>query len=71
MIQLFHQIFHYDLGRTYYKMSITDKIKAINNKMEQDKAQYDFDRKTGKTSALSSGNVIKYEFLTRKDVLPE
>ena len=53
------------------KMSVIDKIKAINNKIEQNKAQCDLDRQTAKISALSSGNVSKYEFLTGKDVLPE
>ena len=53
------------------KMSVIDKIKAINNKIEQNKAQSDLDRQTAKISALSSGNVSKYEFLTGKDVLPE
>ena len=52
-------------------MNISDKIKAINNKIEQNKAQYDLDRQTAKNSALSSGNVSKYEFLTDKDVLSE
>ena len=52
-------------------MSISEKIKAINNKIEQNKAQYDLNRQTGKISALSSGNVSKYEFLTGKGVLPE
>ena len=47
------------------------KIQAINNKVEQKKVQYDLDRQTAKISALSSGNVSKYEFLTGKDVLPE
>ena len=28
------------------KMSIREKIKAINNKIEQSKAQYNLDRKT-------------------------
>ena len=51
-------------------MSITEKIKAINNKMEQNQAQYHLDRQTAKTSTFSSGNV-KYKFLTVKDVLPE
>ena len=50
-------------------MSISEKIKAINNKIEQSKDQYDLDRQTAKISALSSGNVSKYEFLTGKDVL--
>ena len=45
--------------------------KAINSKIEQNKAQHNLDRKTAKISALSSGAVSKYEFLTGKDVLPE
>ena len=48
-------------------MSISEKIKVINNKIEQNKAQYDSDRQTAKIS----GNVSKYEFLTGKDVLSE
>ena len=44
MIQLCHQIIYYDLGRTYYKMSISEKIKTINNKIEQNKALYNLDR---------------------------
>ena len=52
-------------------MSISEKIRVINYKIEQNKAQYDLDRQTAKISALSSGNVSKYEFLTSKDVLPE
>ena len=46
-------------------------MKIIDNKIEQIKAQYDLDKQTAKISALSSGNVSKYEFLTDKDVLPE
>ena len=53
------------------KMSISEKIKVINNKIKQNETQYDLDRQTAKISALSSGNVSKYEFLTGKDVLPE
>ena len=53
------------------KMSINEKNKAINNKIKQNKAQYNLDRKTAKISALSSGNVSKYEFLNCKDILRE
>ena len=53
------------------QMNISEKIKTINNNIEQNKAQYNLDRQTAKISALSSGNVSKYEFLTGKDVLPE
>ena len=63
-----HQIIHYDLGRTYYKMSISKKMKAINNKIEQNIAQYNLDRQTAKIFALSSKNVIKYEFLIGYDI---
>ena len=36
---------------------------SSSNKIEQNKAQYHLDRQTTKISALSSGNVHKYEFL--------
>ena len=52
-------------------MSTSEKIKAINNKIEQHKAQYNLERQTPKMSALSSGNVSKHEFMTSKDFLPE
>ena len=35
------------------KMSISEKIKAINNRIEQNKTQHDLDRQTDKISALS------------------
>ena len=57
------------MGRTYYKKSVSEKIKEINNKIKQNKAQYDLDGQTAKSSALSSANVSKHEFLTSKDVL--
>ena len=51
-------------------MTVSEKIKTVDNKIEKNKAQYDLGRQTAKISALSSGNVSKYEFLTGKDVLP-
>ena len=60
-MQILHQIIHSDLGRAYYIMAFSDKIKTIKNKIEQNQAQDDLDRKTAKISALSSGNVCKYE----------
>ena len=44
-------------------MSISEKNKTIDNKLEQNKAQYNLDRQTAKISPLSSGNVCKFEFL--------
>ena len=52
-------------------MSICEKIKTIDNKIEQNKIRYDLDRQTTKISALPSGHFSKYEFLTGKDILPE
>ena len=45
-------------------------IKTFNNKIKENKAQYNLDRKTAKISTLLSGNVIKYSFLTGKGALP-
>ena len=53
------------------KMTVSKKIKTFDNKIEQNKAQYDLGRQNAKVSASSSANVTKYEFLTGKDVLPE
>ena len=52
-------------------MTFIEKIKTINNKIEQSKAQYILGRQTAKISTLSSGNVSKYEFLTGEDILPD
>ena len=53
------------------KTIISEKIKAVNNKIEQNETQYNLDRQTAKISALSTWNFSKYEFFTNKDVLPE
>ena len=53
-------------------MSISDKVKAINNSIAQNKAQYYLDRRTAMISGnLSLGNVSKCEFWTGLNVLPE
>ena len=52
-------------------MAVGEKIKTIDNGIEQNKAQYDLHRQTAEVSALSLGNTIKYEFLTGKDAFPE
>ena len=52
-------------------MSVSEKIKAIDKKFKQNKAQYDLDRQIDKIYILLLGNIRKYEFLTGKDVLPE
>ena len=50
-------------------MTVGQKIKTIDNKIEQNKTQYDLDRQIAMISALSSGNVRKYGFLTGEVVL--
>ena len=52
-------------------MIISQKIKAINSKIWQNKAQYNLDRQTAQISALSSGNFGKYDFLTGKNIFIE
>ena len=52
-------------------MGISKKIKAINNKIKRNEAQYNLDRQAAKISALSSANVSKYKFSTGKGVLME
>ena len=49
-------------------MSISEKMKALNNRTEQNKAQYNLDRQTAKISPLSSENISKYEFLNSEGV---
>ena len=52
-------------------MIISQKIKAINSKIGQNKAQYNLDRQTAQISALWSGNFGKYDFLTGKNIFIE
>ena len=54
-----------------YKMTIIEKIKTINDKIEQNKTPYNLDRQTDKISELSSENTSKYDFFNDKDVLPQ
>ena len=43
---------------------------TINNQIRDEKLQYDINRKAAKISALSSGKIHKYEYLTGEDILP-
>ena len=49
-------------------MTKLDQIKFLDNKILANNAQYDVDRKNAEISALSSGNLDKYEYLTGKDL---
>ena len=43
---------------------------AINDQIRDEKLQYDINREAAKISALSSGKIDKYEYLTGKEILP-
>ena len=43
---------------------------TINDKIRDEKLQYNIDRETTKISALSSGKIDKYEYLTGEEMLP-
>ena len=43
---------------------------TINDQIRDEKIQYDINREAAKISALSSGKIHKYEYLTGKDTLP-
>ena len=43
---------------------------TINDQIKDEKLQYDINRDAAKISALSSGKLHKYEYLTGEDILP-
>ena len=43
---------------------------TINDQIRDEKLRYNIDREASKISALSSGNIHKYEYLTGEDILP-
>ena len=45
-------------------MTLTEQVKILNDKIKANKAQYDLDREAANISALSSGELEKYEYLT-------
>ena len=43
---------------------------AIDDKIRNEKLHYDIKREAAKISALSSGKIDKYEYLTGQEILP-
>ena len=43
---------------------------TINDQIKDEKLQYNINREAAKISALSSGKLNKYEYLTGEDILP-
>ena len=50
-------------------MTLTDKLKILDDKIKANQAQYDLGREAAKISALSSKDLLeKYEYLTGEDL---
>ena len=43
---------------------------TIEDQVQDEKLQYNINREAAKISALSSGKIDKYEYLTGKEILP-
>ena len=57
----------YDLENIF---SAYNKTMTINDQIRDEKLQSNINRKAAEISALSSGKIDKYEYLTGKDILP-
>ena len=49
-------------------MTRKDQIQILDDKIKANNVQYDLDRMNAETSAYSSGDLPKYEYLTKKDL---
>ena len=49
-------------------MTKSDKINILNDKIKANNAQYDINKLNAEISAYSSGDLDKYEFLTKQDL---
>ena len=43
---------------------------AIDDQIKEEKLQYDINREAARISALSSGKIYEYEYLTGEEILP-
>ena len=50
-------------------MTRKEQIKILDIKIKANNAQYDLDRMNAEISAYSSGDLSKYEYLTKKDLV--
>ena len=49
-------------------MTRKEQVRIFDNKIEANNAQYNLDRMNAEISAYSSGDLPKYEYLTKKDL---
>ena len=50
------------------KMTLTEQVKILDDKIKANKSQYYLDREAARISALSSSELEKYEYLTGEDL---
>ena len=50
------------------KLTVTDQLKVIDNKIKANLAQYDLDRLAARMSTYSSDDLRKNEYLTGEDL---
>ena len=50
------------------KMTCKEQVKILDDKIKVNERQYDLDRTNAEISAYSSGDLPKYEYLTKKDL---
>ena len=71
MILRYQQVILWDLEKTcflFIKITVTDQIKIVDNKIKANQARCDLDRLAAKISVYSSGDLRKYEYLTVEDL---
>ena len=49
-------------------MILTEQVKILDDKIKANKSQYELNREAAKISALSSGELEKYKYLTGEDL---
>ena len=49
-------------------MNRKEQVKRLDDKIKANESQYDLDRINAEISAYSSGDLPKYEYLTKKDL---
>ena len=50
------------------KMTSKEQVKILDNEIKTNERQYDLDKINAEISAYSSGDLPKYEYLTKKDL---
>ena len=49
-------------------MTLTEEVNILDKKIKENQARYDLDREAANISALSSGKLEKYEYMTGEDL---